>query len=324
MPRLKAAKLFVSFFVVIATAVFAFGGLPSASEFTSRDGSFSLDAKHPKGTPAQIRMTVLYPSNGILSPGQSQIVQIGNTVQPSPGTLLNEYLLVLKLKQNGRKVLLDSFHPTQTSSVTALSLEAVAPGKYDLTAELERSGTTVFAPQQIRIRKQKHPGATTTPTVTATQTPTLTPAATPSTDPSSTSTPTPTATVTQTATQTATMTATATRSSTATATATVTGTGTATRTATKTATSTPTSTPSTDPSSTSTATATLTVTASATTTPTATSTVTQTATGTATATPTPWQCLYAGRRRNLCEWCGRWIQCECYRGCVGWYGRLAV
>ena len=152
----KAVKLFASFLVFILTAVFGFGGLPSISESFAQYSPHSINAKHAKRKPAKLEVSVLYPSNGILSPGQPQIVQVGATVQPSSGTPFNQYLLMLKVrKQNGPKVLSDSFHPTQASSVTTLSMGAVAPGEYDLTAELEHGGTTVFAPQRIRIKNAR-------------------------------------------------------------------------------------------------------------------------------------------------------------------------
>ena len=228
----KAVKLFASFLVLILMAVFGFGGLPSISESFAQYPPHSINAKHAKRKPAKLEVSVLYPSNGILSPGQPQIVQVGATVKPSSGTPFNQYLLMLKVrKQNGPKVLSDSFHPTQASSVTTLSMGAVAPGEYELTAELEHGGTTVFAPQRIRIKKRTGSVATATPTLTATPTPTRTPTATPSNDPSSTATATPTRTVTASVTPTSsrTPTSTATKTATQTATATPTSTGRLTR-----------------------------------------------------------------------------------------------
>ena len=140
----KAVKLFASFLVLILMAVFGFGGLPSISESFAQSPPTSINAKHAKPKPAKLQVSVLYPSNGILTPGQPQMVQVSATVQPGTGTPLNEYLLLLKvLKKNGSKVLSDSFHPTEASSVTTFSMGAVAPGQYDVTAELQHGGTTV-------------------------------------------------------------------------------------------------------------------------------------------------------------------------------------
>ena len=110
----KAVKLFVSFLVFILMAVFGLSGLPSISESFAQSPPPSINAKHAKTKPAKLQVSVLYPSNGILSPGQPQIVQVSSTVQPGTGTPLNEYLLMLKVqKKNGSKVLSDSFHPTR-------------------------------------------------------------------------------------------------------------------------------------------------------------------------------------------------------------------
>ena len=224
-------------------------------------------AKKAKKTPAAVQVSLIYPANGVLAPNQPQMVQVGVTVQPKSGTQLNKYRLKLTvLKTNGKKVLADSIQPTQTSLVTTLNMGAVAPGDYEVAAELVQSGSKAQA-QRIRIRKTQDPVPT--PTPTATPTPTSS---------------TPTATATATVTQTATATKTATATSTLTATAT--------RTATPTPT--PSGTPSTNPSGTvtqtptasATASASATATATATSTPTATATATRTATATATATPT--------------------------------------
>ena len=89
----KAVKLFASFLVLILMAVFGFGGLPSISESFAQSPPPSINAKHAKPKPAKLQVSVLYPSNGILTPGQPQMVQVSATVQPGTGTPLNEYLL---------------------------------------------------------------------------------------------------------------------------------------------------------------------------------------------------------------------------------------
>jgi hypothetical protein len=150
---------------------------------------------------ATLQTSLVYPSDGILTPGQRQIVRVANTVQPSPGTALHAYRLMLKMrKQNGQMVLSNSFHPTQASTVTTLSMRAVASGEYDLTAELHHEGTVIAASQLYRITKRRP--SKPSPIITATATPNRTPTATPTTDPS----PITTATVKVTATPTATAT----------------------------------------------------------------------------------------------------------------------
>src|SRR5882762_3362317 len=134
---------------------------------------------------ATLQTSVIYPSDGILAPGQPQMIKIGATVQTSPGTPLHAYKLLLKVRgQNGRTVLSNSFHPTQAYSVAKLNLKDLVPGQYDLTGELRNHGMVVPAAQQYRIEKRQNakptPTAVTpTPTPTATASATATPTATP-------------------------------------------------------------------------------------------------------------------------------------------------
>jgi hypothetical protein len=222
---------------------------------------------------ATLQTSVIYPSDGILAPGQPQMIKIGATVQTSPGTPLHAYKLLLKVRgQNGRTVLSNSFHPTQAYSVAKLNMKDLVPGQYDLTGELRNHGMVVPAAQQYKIEKRRN--ARPTPTVAATPTPT--PTATAS------ATATPTSTATRSATPTVSATATATATSTGTRTATPSATTTATRTATATATQTSTATAT--QTSAATATPTVTSTRTPTRTPTSTPTV---ASATPTRTPTP-------------------------------------
>ena len=244
----KAANLFASCLVLILIAVLGPIAIASTSEPFVQSLPAAADAKRAKKTPAAVQVSLIYPANGVLAPNQPQMIQLGVTVQPKSGTQLNKYRLRLRvLKTNGKKVIADSIQPTQTSLVTTLNMGAVAPGEYELAAELVQSGTKAKAPQRIRIRKTQDPVATPTPTATptttsstptATATATSTSTATTTVTASRTPTPTPTASVTASTTATATATATATRTatSTATATASATTTGKATATTTRTAT----------------------------------------------------------------------------------------
>src|SRR5208283_1926785 len=164
----KAANLFVSFLVLILIAVFGPGAIASTSEpFVQSLPAAATGAKRAKKTPAAVQVSLIYPANGVLAPNQPQMVQISVTVRPKSGTQLNKYRLQLRvLRTNGKKVLADSVQPTQTSIVTRLNMAAVAPGEYDLTAELEQSGTKAKAPQRIRIEKTQDPVPTPTPTRT--------------------------------------------------------------------------------------------------------------------------------------------------------------
>src|SRR5882724_12668966 len=79
-----------------------------------------------------LQAAVLYPSDGILSPDQPQVVQLGITVQPSPGIPLNTYRLLLRMrKQGGRTVLSDAFNPSQAYSVATLNTKKLVPGDYE-------------------------------------------------------------------------------------------------------------------------------------------------------------------------------------------------
>lgn len=260
MRGLKAATPLVWFLTATLMTVFAPAEGRSGSQSFAQDWPTSLAARQTTQTPATLQLSVVYPPNGILSPGQPQILKVGFTIQPSPGTQLHKCRLRLKvLKTNGRKVLADSFRPAAASSVATLNMRAVAPGEYNLVAELEQSGTIVSAAQEFRIIKEPKRSATATPTAkaTATRTPTSTPtatatvSATPTVIATRTSTPkatttssaTPTQTATRTPTPASTPTVTATRTATAIATKTPTATATQTTTATATATTQPTGTP---------------------------------------------------------------------------------
>ena len=189
MRRSKAARLFVSF--LAATLLAVFGSVVFASAAESFQGtSASLSAKRVKRTPASLQLSVLYPANGILVPGQPQVVTVGITARPAGGIPLSKYKLLLKvLKHNGRKIMSGTSHPTETNSVMTVSMATLKPAEYALSAELERNGRVVRAPGQIKITKEDDPVATPTPTATPTPV-----------------TPTPTSTATSTATVTSTST----------------------------------------------------------------------------------------------------------------------
>jgi hypothetical protein len=110
----KTVRLFVLSFCVVLAAGFANSGIFSTGESFAQDLPHSLSSKKKaKPKPPVLKTSVLYPSDGVLSPDEPQIVQIGVTVQPSPGTPLNQYVLLLNvLKHNGPKVLSDPVHPT--------------------------------------------------------------------------------------------------------------------------------------------------------------------------------------------------------------------
>ena len=272
---------------VLGSALFA-----SAAGSLVQASSPPLSAKRAIRTPASLQVSVLYPNDGILAPGQSQVVKVGVTAQPASGIPLSKYELRLKvLNRNGRTIISGSSYPTETSSVMTISMEALKPAEYALTAELVHNGKVVHAPGRIRITKENYPVATATPTATTSPTP-VTPTPTATRTATVTSTSTPTASTTQTATETAKASATHTATATATTTATASASATATATRSSTPTATPTMTATASQTATTTATTTATASASATatatrsSTPTVTPTMTATASQTATATAT--------------------------------------
>ena len=229
-----------------------------------------------------MQVSLLYPSDGILVPGQQQVVRLGVTVAPSSGISPRSYKLLLKMRgPKGRTVIYRYFSLAGSDSVVTLNVRQLLPATYNLMAKSAPGGNPMTVLAQFQIDKKAGPVPTPTATASATATPTATPRPTP------TSTATATVTATSTRTSTAAPTATPTRTATATASATHTATSAATSTATVTITPTATATPT----ATSTATATVAATTTPTGTATATATVTATAIKTATATVTSTQTL---------------------------------
>ncbi len=179
-----------------------------------------ISAQNP---PASLQLSLVYPSNGILMPGQSQVVQVAAAIQPPPGIPIHAYRLMIKVRRrNGSALLCNSFYPTKPNSLAKLDLKNLLPGDYALTAQLDQNGSVITASQNYRIEKTRSASPTVTPTPTATPTATRTAIATVSktATPTATSTRVPTASATVTATKSPT--ATATKSSTPTASATAT------------------------------------------------------------------------------------------------------
>ena len=266
--RSKVAARYLSILTsILMAAVFAAVIVSWAGESFAGEPEVSPDAKVKTGG-SGLQVSLIYPPNGVLGSNQAQMIQLGVTVTPQPGTSLGSYRLLLKMRApSGHTAFYHHFRVTGAYSVLTLNARKLAPAHYSLTTKLVRNGTDLTASQTM-IEKDQDQVPTPTSTATATAS----------------STPTATATPTVTATRTATATSTAT--GTATATATATKTGAATPTATQTATATPTATPTTAATRTVTPTATATRTATATSTSTATAKATSTATATTTATST--------------------------------------
>jgi len=82
---------------VLMAAVFAAVIVCSAEQSFAREPEVSSDAKVKAGT-SGLRVSLLYPPNGVLGSNQTQMIQVGVTVTPSPGTSLNSYRLQLKMR----------------------------------------------------------------------------------------------------------------------------------------------------------------------------------------------------------------------------------
>lgn len=224
---------------------------------------------------ASLNVTVLYPSDGTLFPGERQLVQASVAIDAPLGVAPHDYVVETQLQNtDGKVVRRRQYRPASFQSLSKIGLRYLPPGNYTFSTGLYYGGTLVAQSAASNIKKtsphnRKGPNSGITPTSTPTPTvaPTPAPTAVPTVAP--TATVDPTATVAPTALPTAT----------ATATVAPTAIPTATRTSTPTATVAPTTVP--------TATRTSTPTATQTPVPTATPTVASTATRTATPTPTP-------------------------------------
>ena len=215
-PEQKRKKKFTALVVLILTAVFI-AGVSSSGNSLAQDSSPSQDTK-TKGaktnrTAPGPQISVVYPSNGVLTPGEPQIIQVAVTVHPAPSAPLNAYRVLLKMRRhNAQTVVYDYFYLKQASSVLTLNIKKLPAAAYDLIAKLERDATAVPAAQQYQIEKLS--GSAATPTITPTPTPPATATATPTS--TRTTAPTTTATATRSTAQTPTSTATTTAIATAT------------------------------------------------------------------------------------------------------------
>ena len=122
-----------------------------------------ISSRH--AVPASLQLSIIYPSNGILTPGQSQVVQVAAAIQPSPGTPIHAYLLMLKVRgQNGNALFANCFNPTKANSLASLNMKQLSPGNYTVTAQLQYNGTSVAAPQKYQITESDREFCTPTPT----------------------------------------------------------------------------------------------------------------------------------------------------------------
>ena len=189
----KVAQLCSSILTsILMAAVFAAVIVSWTEKSFAEEPEVSSDAKVKGGAPG-LRVSVLYPSNGVLGSNQAQMIQVGVTVTPSPGTSLGSYRLLLKMRTpSGHTAFYQHLRVTRTYSVLTLNARKLAPARYSLSTKLVRNGTDLTASQNT-IVKEQDPVPTPTSSATATATSTATATATPTT----------TATATRTATATA-------------------------------------------------------------------------------------------------------------------------
>lgn len=134
----------------------------------------------PQSTPlpASLDVTVLYPSDGILKLGQSQLVRANITIGPPPGVPAHNYRLVTTIHNAvGNVVRSHSYHPAHTQSVGNVTMRGLSPGDYTFSVELYSGTTMVAQSRSSKITKKGKPIPT--PTVTATPTGTPTPSSVP-------------------------------------------------------------------------------------------------------------------------------------------------
>src|SRR5580692_9140525 len=225
----KVAGWWVSFFTsVLMAVVFAAVVVSLAGESFAGEPEVSSDAKVKKGGTSGLQVSLLYPANGVLQSNQSQMVQIGVTVTPKPGTSLGSYRLQMKMRApSGHVAFSQQFRVNNAYSVLTLNASKLAPAQYSLSTKLVRKGTNLNASQTVIDKKNGPiPTPSSTATARATSTSTATATATPTNTRAATRTATPTAAATRTVTPTATATATGAQSATATRTATATSTAT--------------------------------------------------------------------------------------------------
>ena len=82
---------------ILMAAVFAAVIVSWAGESFAGEPEVSSDAKVKAGA-SGLQVSLLYPPNGVLGSNQAQMIQVGVTVTPSPGTSLGSYRLLLKMR----------------------------------------------------------------------------------------------------------------------------------------------------------------------------------------------------------------------------------
>src|SRR5208337_1270290 len=163
----KVAGRWVSIFTsILMAAVFAAVIVSLAGESFAGEPEVSSDARVKAGA-SGLQVSLVYPPNGVLGSNQVQIVQVGVTVTPSPGTSLGSYRLLLKMRApSGHTAFYQHFRVTKAYSVLTLNARKLAPARYSLTTKLVRNGTDLTASQTM-IEKEQDPVPTPTATSTA-------------------------------------------------------------------------------------------------------------------------------------------------------------
>ena len=152
---------------ILMAAVFAAVIVSWTGQSFAGEPEVSSDAK-VKGGASGLRVSLLYPPNGVLGSNQAQMIQVGVTVTPSPGTSLDSYRLLMKMRApSGHLAFSQQFRVGKAYSVLTLNARKFKPAQYSLTTKLVRNGTDLTASQNT-IVKEQDPVPTPTSTATAT------------------------------------------------------------------------------------------------------------------------------------------------------------
>ena len=114
---------------VLMAAVFASVIVSWAGKSFAGEPEVSSDAKIKRGA-SGLKVSLLYPANGVLGSNQAQMIQVGVTVTPRPGTSLSSYRLKLKMRApSGHLAFSQQFRVTKAYSVLTLNARKLAPAR---------------------------------------------------------------------------------------------------------------------------------------------------------------------------------------------------
>lgn len=168
LKRLPVFFLIVGLFIAIAVLSRASSSYAQSQQRNSR----------PQSTPApaSLDVKVMYPSDGILSPGKSQVVRASITIGAPRDVPVNKYRVVTRIRDaNGNPLRSHAYHPAKVQSIGQVGMGGLPPGDYIFSTELYSAGTMIAQSGTSRIKKTARPKPTPSPTATPSGTPTPSP-----------------------------------------------------------------------------------------------------------------------------------------------------